>query len=343
MSNLLKEAIADADAVKKAALKNAKMAIEEAFTPTLRGMISNKLAEDDGDNDEDDLEASTEEIPAEVPSEDPAPADPVEPDFPTDEPVDPESNDELDEILRELDGMDDDTEDDMFAEDDGYDDEFTDGGTEDDLFEDEDFDTEDDYSDDDMELESLIRELEGDDDFGMEDEMTEGEEEDYLDDPAIRGSDLRDPHNESRRRTNRKPLRTTSNSRKTPLQLQSENKKLKSNLNEAMKAVGYLKKTLNEVALLNAKLLYSGKILRSENLKKEEQIKILNQFDRATNKREVQLVYTSLAEAFKNKKLQNRNRVNENASKSQLVLKPVTEGFSFSPRMQELAGIIKKK
>ena len=47
MSDLLKEAIADAKAVRETALQNAKMALEEAFTPRIQSMLSAKLAEDD--------------------------------------------------------------------------------------------------------------------------------------------------------------------------------------------------------------------------------------------------------------------------------------------------------
>ena len=46
-SDLLKEAIADAKAVRETALQNAKMALEEAFTPQLKSMLSAKLKEDE--------------------------------------------------------------------------------------------------------------------------------------------------------------------------------------------------------------------------------------------------------------------------------------------------------
>ena len=39
MSNLLKEAIADAKTVRETAIANAKMALEEAFTPHLKSMF----------------------------------------------------------------------------------------------------------------------------------------------------------------------------------------------------------------------------------------------------------------------------------------------------------------
>ena len=51
-SDLLKEAIADAKAVKETALANAKMALEEAFTPKLQSMLSHKIAEELDEEDE---------------------------------------------------------------------------------------------------------------------------------------------------------------------------------------------------------------------------------------------------------------------------------------------------
>ena len=44
--NILKEAIADAKAVREVALANAKAALEEAFTPKLQNMLSARLSED---------------------------------------------------------------------------------------------------------------------------------------------------------------------------------------------------------------------------------------------------------------------------------------------------------
>merc|ERR1712100_775221 len=47
MNKLLKEAIADAKAVRETALANAKLALEEAFTPRLQSMLSAKLSEEE--------------------------------------------------------------------------------------------------------------------------------------------------------------------------------------------------------------------------------------------------------------------------------------------------------
>ena len=52
MSDLLKEAIADAKAVRATALANAKAALEESFKPTLEAMLAEKLKSEIGDEDE---------------------------------------------------------------------------------------------------------------------------------------------------------------------------------------------------------------------------------------------------------------------------------------------------
>ena len=84
MGDLLKEAIADAKAVRETALANAKMALEEAFTPQLKSMLSAKLKEDEYEEDDDvvaELEPEEthepgqeegEEVPAEETEEVPA-------------------------------------------------------------------------------------------------------------------------------------------------------------------------------------------------------------------------------------------------------------------------------
>ena len=56
MDDLLKEAIADAKAVRETALENAKMALEEAFTPRLQNMLSQKIQTEMEDEDEKDMD-----------------------------------------------------------------------------------------------------------------------------------------------------------------------------------------------------------------------------------------------------------------------------------------------
>jgi hypothetical protein len=61
--DLLTEAIAEAKAVKETAIANAKLALEEAFTPHLKSMLSAKLEEMDRD-DEDEKEVKEADAPS---------------------------------------------------------------------------------------------------------------------------------------------------------------------------------------------------------------------------------------------------------------------------------------
>merc|ERR1712153_166404 len=54
--DLLKEAIADAKSVKETAIANAKLALEEAFTPYLQDQLSAKLQEMDDEDDKENVE-----------------------------------------------------------------------------------------------------------------------------------------------------------------------------------------------------------------------------------------------------------------------------------------------
>jgi len=68
MDNLLKEAIADAKAVRETALQNAKIALEEAFTPKIQSMLSQKIQQEIEDEDElgdEELGEEEEELPVE--------------------------------------------------------------------------------------------------------------------------------------------------------------------------------------------------------------------------------------------------------------------------------------
>ena len=65
--DLLKSAIAEAKSVKETAIANAKLALEEAFTPHLKSMLSAKLEEMDKD-DEDVKEEVDQVEEADAPS-----------------------------------------------------------------------------------------------------------------------------------------------------------------------------------------------------------------------------------------------------------------------------------
>lgn len=113
-STLLSEVIADAKAVKHTAEQAAFSALKEAFQPTINRLVSNKLAEEgelDDEPETDDIDLDSTESP-EPPAAEPTPE---EEDYMEDEPD--EDDVDLEEILRELDGEDDeemmDEEDDM--------------------------------------------------------------------------------------------------------------------------------------------------------------------------------------------------------------------------------------
>ena len=63
-------------------------------------------------------------------------------------------------------------------------------------------------------------------------------------------------------------------------------KKEKSEMKEAIPTIQALHNELNEVTLLNAKLLYVNKIFKSKNLTESQKVHVIASFDKATNVRE---------------------------------------------------------
>ena len=113
-------------------------------------------------------------------------------------------------------------------------------------------------------------------------------------------------------------------------------------LDEAYSTIESLKNELNEINLLNAKLLYSNKIFKSKNLNESQKVKVLSSFDKATTVGEVKMVFETLNEGIK----VNKTTIKENlgrASKSTVTptaKKPIVESNDAFLRMQKLAGII---
>jgi len=68
-------------------------------------------------------------------------------------------------------------------------------------------------------------------------------------------------------------------------------------LEEAYKVIKFLRSKLNEVNLLNAKLLFVNKLFRKGELTESQKIKIIETFDRAKNVREAKLIYATLSES----------------------------------------------
>jgi hypothetical protein len=99
--------------------------------------------------------------------------------------------------------------------------------------------------------------------------------------------------------------------------------------------------------LLNAKLLFSNKLFRAFGLSNDQKMKVVETFDRATNLREVKLVYSTLAESF-GTKVEKKEIKESKGSASKAVASTkskkqeeiLSEGGELRNRFKKLAGII---
>ena len=114
-------------------------------------------------------------------------------------------------------------------------------------------------------------------------------------------------------------------------------------LNEYKEAVTFLREKLHEVNILNAKLLYTNRLFKEFVLSNGQKMKIVETFDRAQTTREIKLVYSTLAESFKGGSVK-KTRVQESASQKTGTTKPtkkiITEESEVADRFKKLAGII---
>jgi len=363
-SKLLKEAIADAKAVRETAIANAKLALEEAFTPRLQSILSKKIQaemeeEDDDvmgeedevevddvvdvdttadvDTDEVEMEESEDEMEFddEVEFEDDVVSeeevDGVGYDDPTNaDDVSLEEEDEmeydedeldLEEIIRELESELDSEDEEVYEEEDEM---FDDEETFDDVSEDEELD---------------IELVDDEDEFETDDteEVTEEEDEfsDEIDlDEILREMGYGDDEEE------------VTEEEEMPVDNSAE---LEAELEEAYSTIKSLRKTINEVNLLNAKLLYTNKLFRSYNLTNEQKVKVVENLDRTSSVREVKLVYATLAESmnFSGTERKGKKSITEGfASKLAKSTAPkkeiISEANEMADRFKQLAGLINK-
>lgn len=383
-SNLLKDAIADAKTVRETAIANARIALEEAFTPRLQSILSQKLQKEiDGEDEEED-----EFIEEEYGSEDAPTGDSssigagASADSGTNSKqpsgITTKAHTELGDTDKESSAVGSELDDVTVVREGEGEDEDGDGVIDDptgaSVTEDEDFDAEDAFGDseeeneDELDLEAIIRELEGDfededgeedgeeefsaeptaDDFGGEEEDGEesfsdepvadievdGEESDEEDidlDEILREMGYGDDVNENDE--NEDDLEAIAAK--------------DAELEEAYNVIRSLKGTINEVNLLNAKLLYSNKLFRSYELTNEQKMKVIETLDRTHNVREVKLVFATLAESMKignkSKKVNNKkltesfasNVVKSTAPKKEII----TESNEMANRFKQLANI----
>ena len=376
MSNrtMLKEAIADAKTIKETAIANAKAALEESFTPHIKEMLSTKLQEMDKDEDldeakKDDSKDKVEEMDAPSYKRKGGASLESAPEKVGKSTIQEEEI-ELDEMLAELEaemseGKDLEKSKDELKEDDSVneaDEEVevdidVEGDDEIDL-NDEEVDLED-MSEDDLKgfIEDVIKdmvddgELEPGGDFESEEEVvddidvedidvdTDIEIEDEVElDEAKYGGNKGD---ERRDDMKKKGHYGSGPKKKDTAEEEGEIDYVK----EALAEVEKLKVELNEVNLLNAKLLYTNKLFRAKNLSEAQKVKVLESFDNATTVKETKLVFDTLSEGIKSAPKKSINEVKGSASKAvgsinKTVKQPIVESNDMVARFQKLAGII---
>lgn len=332
-SDLLKEAIADAKAVKETALANAKLALEEAFAPRIQSMLSHKLAEELEDEESMEEELDSSELGA---------GDNADPSAEAGDSSDIENDSDLteeeDEMYSEEDNMDAEEEMDMAAD-------SEEDGEEYDLTGDEEEDTEE----DDLDLEAVIRELE-DAMASEEEEMTEEEgeeemtsEEDEMEEEPVSEEDEEELDINEIIRT----LKEMEGEDEEEMTEEEEDatEGYKEELEEAYKTIQSMRKTINEVNLLNAKLLYTNKLFRTFDLNESQKVKVIENFDRASNLREVKLVFATLGEnlnvARKKKTVVKESLASKPMKSTAAPKKILSEGDAVAERFKKLAGLIK--
>jgi len=359
-SKLLKEAIADAKAVRETALANAKIALEEAFTPKLQSMLSKKLQEElEGDESEEEVELTQEnDVSSEIGGGD-GNKMPAAKAFSSAAESDELAAADVDKQTAAV-GSEDENAEKVAGITEGEEEEDVTGATPDTAVNEE-----EEMDDVDSEIDEIIKELEAAAD-DEESYATEGEEEieapvaepteapaeepvaeeDEIDlDEILREMGYGDEPAEEEA-----PVAATEGeeSGEELDALKAELKSVQSELGEAISVIKSLKGTINEVNLLNAKLLYVNKLFRSFNLTNEQKSKVVETLDRTKNVREVKLVFSTIAESFKfgngaTKKV-TAKLTESYASKPAQSTAPkqiIAEDNSAANRFKKLAGIIK--
>jgi hypothetical protein len=362
-SKLLKEAIADAKAVRETAIANAKIALEEAFTPRLQSILSKKLtAEMEGEEEEVDMNEDNDISTGIGTGDNKQPADAAN-----------SAQTDLSGISKETSPEGEELEDYDKVKD------LTEGEDEESKEMDEEYSTEDDEEapamegdemgdEDELDLESIIRELEA------QIAGEEGTEEDEV--PAMEGEDMpveepvvAEPTEEPAMEAEEAEMADDEidldeilremgygedeAEEEAPAADANEAKvaQLEAELKEALDAIKSLRGTINEVNLLNAKLLYANKLFRGYNLTNEQKVKVVENLDRTSTVREVKLVYATLSESMKftgteRKVAAVKKNISEGiASKAQASTAPakeiIAESNELANRFKQLAGIIK--
>jgi len=360
--DLFKQAIAEAKSVREAAIANAKEALEESLTPHLKDMLAAKLQEmEDKDVDEVAVTESEDEEVSEAPAKDDK-DETVEEEFTAVE----EAEDE-EEVEADVDGEEapEEAEDELELEEPAEDEDLKDLSVADfkDLIRDiisqemgageaemepemgaDDMDAgaieepgegdplAGEEGDEEIDLDELIRELEAVSEGESEDDMEEGKKDKDDDDKV---EEVKDGPTKNE-------IDAESDSKESNV-----NDTIKEDLTEALSTIETLRSELNEVNLLNSKLLYVNKIFKANNLSESQKVNIIAAFDKAETVKEVKLVFETVSENVVAKKETTKSIKEHKGSASKAtgitaskpgVIGNVSESVL---RMQKLAGIIK--
>jgi hypothetical protein len=365
--DLFKQAIAEAKSVREAAIANAKEALEETLTPHLKDMLAAKLQEmedssveeevvneveeeiEEGSKDDKKEEAIEEEL-TEIQPVGEADEDEAEDDSEESEDGAEEIEDDGEEIAGDEDAIegDEDLKDlsvnqfkdmirDIIAQEVGGDaaaDDMDAGDIEgmgdEEGMEEPAMEPEMGAEEDEIDLDELIRELESVTEGDKEDEMEEGKKDD---EDTMEEGDKKEEMDED-----------------TSVQVNHESDGSDYNINrvadlkEALDTIETLKKELNEVNILNAKLLYVNKIFKAQNLSESQKVNVIAAFDKAETVKEVKLVFETVVDNVGTKKETTIKEHKGSASKATgtTAKKPevIAEVSDAVRRMQKLAGII---
>jgi len=359
MDDLLKEAIADAKAVRETALENAKIALEEAFTPRLKSMLSQKIQnemegeEEAGEEEVEEQEADDDEAPVEEPEmeeqeseeeeapeaemeeqeeeEEEAPEAEAEVEEQEDEEAEDEGELDLEAVLRELEEEAEEEEEEMEEE---YEMSTGDGHDEKGKPADEADLAENDVSSDIGDGDNKVADAAAD-----SSDIGQGSEE-----PAEADSPPAGEENEDDEIAEEIDLKEVIAALEEEEEEEAESGK-DAELEEHRNVIKYLRGKLNEVNLLNAKLLFTNKLFRSFGLTNEQKMKVVETFDRAKNLREVKLVFSTLAESFGGHAKVKIKESKGSSSKPVASTKPkrkevISEGAELKSRFKKLANII---
>jgi len=382
MDDILKEAIADAKALRATALENAKIALEEAFTPRLKNMLSQKIqSEEMPDNEEygegegevgsgdGHMEAEGEhEVDERMHDEDDEVEERMhdEDDKEVEERMHGEDDDEVEERMKDEDEEEVKEAEHMEDEGEHMEDEGEHMEDEGEHMEDEDM-----HDEDELDLESVIKELEeeldssevGDAENKEPSERASDSSEVGAQGPEGEGADEEGGSENSEDEVVKEPVTEAEHqdededidleeiikalSEEEGMEDEDEDDKveeMQTQLKEYKDTIGYLREKLNEVNLLNAKLLFTNKLFRGFGLNNNQKLRVVEQFDRAQNLREIKLVYATLAESFKGNGNKKVNESKGQASKAVASTEPkkevLSEGAEMKNRFKKLANLI---